>query len=241
MKKTKIIMAKVLSLTMFASIVGTSLPVQAVHAATLTPKTQIQYSNVKKSALYEDSTFKVSETDNSRTVLDKKTNQTAVLTFTNSKHSEGVFKDINGNIKKYSTDTAGNIYLDNVCVIKVNRSVVKVKKGISLDDYTNPIHFTGKDGYTYYYVTEGSYSTRITGTIASVATSLLGLVPFIGPLYTVIGFIEAAETLGSPDVYVVQDEYCMSDYSHYAYKNYFYADADHGDYLGSDTTYQTMW
>ncbi len=41
MKKTKTIISKSLSLIMSAGILGTSLPVQAVHAATFTPKTQI--------------------------------------------------------------------------------------------------------------------------------------------------------------------------------------------------------
>lgn len=66
---------KVLSLILSVGILGTSLPVQAVHAATCTPKTQIQQSNVKKGVLYEDNTFKVTQTDNSRTVLNKKTHQ----------------------------------------------------------------------------------------------------------------------------------------------------------------------
>ena len=47
-------------------------------------------------------------------------------------------------------------------------------------------HFTGSDGYTYYYVTEDTYSTRINGTIMSVVTGLLALIQGIGSFYTVI-------------------------------------------------------
>lgn len=75
MKKTKIIMAKALSLILSVGMLGTFLPVQAVHAATLTPKTQIQQSNFKTGVLYEDDSLKVTQTDNSRTTLDKKTNK----------------------------------------------------------------------------------------------------------------------------------------------------------------------
>lgn len=79
-------MDKVLSLTMFPGILGNSLSIQVLHDAAFTSKTQIQQFNVKKGVLYEDNTFKVTQIDNSRTLLDKKTNQTFVLTFTNSKH-----------------------------------------------------------------------------------------------------------------------------------------------------------
>jgi hypothetical protein len=182
---------------MSVGILGTFLPVQAVHAANVTPKTQIQQSNFKTGILFEDNTFKVTQTDNSRTVLDKKTNRMAVLTFTNSNHPKGIFKDANGNIKKYSTNAAGNIYLDNVVVVKATRSAVPTTNAtLAADDYTNPVYFTGSDGFTYYYVTEYTYSTKTAGDVDSLALDLLSLVPVIGPLYTIIEAIQTASSFG---------------------------------------------
>jgi hypothetical protein len=241
MKKTNIIIGKSLSLIMSVGILGTYLPVQAVYATTNPPKTQIQQSNTKNGVLYEDNTFKVTETDNSRTVLDKKTNHKVVLTFTDSKHSKGIYKDANGNEKKFFTDASGSIYLDNKCIIQSTRSTVPVKSGIHLDDYTNDDYFTGDDGFTYYYVTTNTYSTKVTGDAESLALDLLGFVPYVGPIFGVAGAIETVRSFGADTMYVVEEEYCTSDYSHYAYKNYFYSDRAHDNLVDSNVVYKTMF
>lgn len=142
MKKTKAIVAKALSLILTTGVLVSSLPTQATYAATTdTQKIQNQY-NLKTGVLYEDDSVKITQTDKTRTVLDKKTSKNIVLTFTDSKHTKGTYKDVDGTVKKYSTDAQGNIYLDNVCVVKATRSAVKAGKGVVLTDgYTNPDYF----------------------------------------------------------------------------------------------------
>ncbi|GAA0496976.1 hypothetical protein GCM10008986_24930 [Salinibacillus aidingensis] len=182
MKKS---IAKSLSLIMVICILATSLPVQAVQAATETPQNQIEQFNIKKNGvLYEDDTFKVTQTDNSRTTLNKKTNNKVELTFTNSNQTKGIYTDINGNEKKYSTDADGNIYLDGERFIEVNHS-----KKISPNGYTNPKYFKGKDGFTYYYVNTTSYNTKLQGDVESIALGILSFVPYVGTIFAVSAII----------------------------------------------------
>jgi len=242
MKKTKAIVAKALSLILTTGVLVGSLPIQATYAATTDTHKVQNKSNFKTGVLYEDDTVKITQSDNTRTVLDKKTSKTIVVTFTDSKHSKGTYKDLDGNIKKYSTDAQGNIYLDNECVVKATRSAVRAGSGvISLNGYTNDDYFTGDDGFTYYYVTEYTYDTKTVGDAESIALGILSFIPFVGPIYGVAGIVETARSYGADKLYVVQDMYCTSDYSHYVYKNYFYTDKGHSDLVDSNEQYKRMF
>lgn len=245
MKKINIIVAKALSLILTTGILTISIPNQPTYASTNTlQKIQNDYS-FETGVLYEDNDFKITQTENDRTVLDKKTSKTTVLTFTDSTHTRGTYKDIDGTIKKYSTDDNGNIYLDDSCFIEVHHSnkIVKDNSIMSLASYgyTNPRSFTGKDGFKYYYVTQNTYNTTTAGNAASIAMGILSFVPYVGTIFGVAGIVETARNLNATTLYVVQDEYCTSDYSHYAYKNYFYSDAKHKDLIDSNVEYKKMF
>lgn len=255
-EKISIIVSKALFSTLTASILASSLSTQVTYAATSnTQKIQqnescyesgILHENGiphEKGILYEDDTFKVTQTDTERTVLNKKLLINVVLKFTDSTHSKGIYKDADGNIKKYSRDARGNVYLDDVCIVEVTNSVEKVakyKNGI-LSRYTNSNHFTGRDGFTYYYVTQYTYNTKTTGDAESITLGILSFIPYVGPIFGVAGIIETARNFGASTLYIVENVYCTSDYSHYAYKNYFYSDANHSKLADSNITYKKMW
>ncbi|WP_415336098.1 hypothetical protein [Clostridium perfringens] len=247
MKSTNIILAKTLSCALITGILTTtSLPTQTTYAANLN---NIQKSqSYKTGVIYEDKDFKITQTENERIVLDKKTSKNTILTFTDSTHSKGTYKDAEGNIKKYSKDENGNVYLDGECVLEVTQSIESEGKNKNFRSfarsrsYTNPNYFVGKNGYKYYYVTTYTYNTKTAGEATSIALGILSFIPYVGPtLFGVAGIIETARNLGAPTLYVKQKVYCTSDYSNYAYKNYFYSDANHSNLIDSNTVYKKMW
>lgn len=127
MKKTNNIIAKSLSLVMFTSILGTSLPIQAVQAATKISGQAQQFEIKDENILYEDDTFKVTQSDNTRIALNKETNHKVVLTFDDYDNSKGTFTNIDGSEQLFSIEKDGNIFLDDECFIETsnNKSLKK--------------------------------------------------------------------------------------------------------------------
>lgn len=248
MKSTKAILAKTLSCALIANILtAISLPAQTTYASSIN-KNNIQKNQFCKiGVLYEDENFKITQTKNERIVLDKKTLKSVTLTFTDSTESNGIYKDADGNIKKYSKDNSGNIYLDGDCVLEINQSIELEEKNRNFTSYassygyTNPNYFIGKNGYKYYYVTTYTYNTKTTGDATSIALGILSFMPYVGPIFGVASIIETARNLGAPVLYIVEKMYCTSDYSNYAYKNYFYSDASHSKLIKSNIVYEKMW
>lgn len=67
-----------------------------------------------------------------------------------------------------------------------------------------------------------------TQTTYSIALGLLSFIPYVGPtILGVAGIIETGRNLVKHTFYVAQKVYCKSDYSNYAYKNYFYSYSNH--------------
>lgn len=248
MKSTNIILAKTLPCVLIAGILTTtSLPTQTTYAANLNSKNIQKNQSYKTGVLYEDKDFKITQTENERIVLDKKTLKNTILTFTDFTHSKGTYKDAEGNIKKYLKDENGNIYLDGECVLKVTQSIEPERKNKNFRSfarsrsYTNSNYFVGKNGYKYYYVTTYTYNTKTIGDATSIALGVLSIVPFVGSIFTVASIIETARNFGASTLYVVEKVYCTSDYSNYAYKNYFYSDANHSKLIDSNIIYKKMW
>lgn len=243
MKKANNIIAKSLSLVMFTSILGTSLPIQAVQAAIKTSGQDKQFEIKDENTLYEDDTFKVTQSDNTRIVLNKETNHKVVLTFDDYDNSKGTFTDINGSEQQFSIDKDGNVFLDDECFIEANNNKSLKKNNLltKQSGYTNPKYFKGNDGFTYYYVTTTTYNTRVTGDAESVALGILGFMPYVGPIFGVAAIIETVKNFGADTVYIVEEQYCTSDYSHYAYKNSFYSDKKLKNKVGSNTVYKKMF
>lgn len=237
MKKTNVIIAKILTCILTIGILASLFPTQ-ITSASVNP-------TLKTGVLYEDDNLKVTQTDFSRTVLDKKTSKTAIINFTDSTHSNGIYKDATGNIKKYSKDNNGNVYLDGNCVVKATNSIEKDKNSKILARsnrrYYNPNYFIGKHGYKYYYVTTYTYNTRTAGDATNIALGVLAFLPHLGGLFGVASIIETARSFGAPNLYVVQKVYCTSDYSNYAYSNYFYRDSRHSKLIKSNVIYKKMW
>jgi hypothetical protein len=243
MKKTNNIIAKSLSLVMFTSILGTSLPIQAVQAATKTSGQSQQFEIKDENILYEDDTFKVTQSDNTRIALNKETNHKVVLTFDDYDNSKGTFTNIDGSEQLFSIEKDGNIFLDDECFIETsnNKSLKKNNLLARQSGYTNSKHFKGKDGFTYYYVTTNTYNTKVTGDAESIALGILGFMPYVGPIFGVASIIETVKNFGADTVYIVEEQYCTSDYSHYAYKNSFYSDKKLKNKVGSNTVYKKMF
>lgn len=249
MKSTNIILAKTLSCALIAGILTTtSLPTQTTYAANLNNNNIQKNQSYKTGVIYEDADFKITQTENERIVLDKKTSKNTTLTFTDSTHSNGIYKDAEGNIKRYSKDENGNVYLDGECILKATQSIEPEEKNknfrsfaASPRSYTNSNYFIGKNGYKYYYVTTYTYNTKTAGDATSIALGILSFVPYVGPIFGVASIIETARNFGASTLYVVEKVYCTSDYSNYAYKNYFYGDANHSKLIKSDTIYKKMW
>lgn len=249
MKKTNVIIAKALTIAMSATIFGSTLPGQAAQAATRNKETQIQQSNVTNGVAYEDSDYKISETSNTRTVLDKKSNHKVVVKYTDSAHSKGIYIDENGKEKEFYTDASGSIYLDNKCFLEANRTTVPVKTNSTMStngtmstmDYWSSDYFFGSDGYTYYYVSTTTYNTKVQGDSESIALGVLAFVPYVGYIYGIAAIIETIRNFGADTMYIVEQQYCTSDYSHYAYKNYFYSDKGHTNLVSSNVVYKRMF
>lgn len=75
--KLKNIIVKAFSFVVSIGILAVCIPAQLAIAAPNTEK-----------VIYEDSTYKVTETTNKRTVLNKESLQSITLTFTNDKHNK---------------------------------------------------------------------------------------------------------------------------------------------------------
>lgn len=249
MKSTNVILAKTLSCVLITGILTTtSLPTKKTYAANINNNNIQKNQSYETGVIYEDEDFKITQTENERVVLDKKTLKNVTLTFTDSTHSTGIYKDAEGNIKKYSKDNSGNVYLDDECVLKVTKSIEPEEKNknfrsyASPRSYTNSNYFIGKNGYKYYYVTTYTYNTKTTGDATSIALGILSFIPYVGPtIFGVAGIIETARNFGAPTLYVKQKVYCTSDYSNYAYRNYFYSDSNHSKLIESNTVYKKMW
>lgn len=244
MKNVKTIVAKALSLALAIGILGNSLPVQEANAATVNATQKIEkQSNISENVLYEDSTYKITENNNIRTVLNKDTLQTVTLKFTDSKKSKGKFKDVDGKLRDYSTDSNGSMYLDGDMVVEATQSVVKANNNLAVQaaGYTNPRYFIGKDGLTYYYVTTYKTNTKTQGEINSIVMTILALIPYAGASILIVGVIETCKELGKPIVYIQQDQYCVSNYQKYAYKTYYYKNSDYTGLIDSATVYKQMW
>ncbi|MBU3187605.1 hypothetical protein [Clostridium estertheticum] len=218
-------------------------------------KQQIQAKSNGK-VLGENSNYIVTENNNVRTVLDKTTLETVTLTFTDSQHSKGTLKDIKGAKKTFTSDYNGNVYLDGERSIEAIKTAVLVNPladnpllgtsntGLSTNasaGYTNPVYFRGANGSLYYYVTRYTTNTHVTALIQGAYTTLIGLLPglaYVTGLYTIISTFHA---LSLPVIYIIQDQYCVSNYSNYAYLTYYYSDAAHTHLQGRATDYKQMW
>jgi hypothetical protein len=244
MKKTQTVVAKALCAVLVSGILGNNLPIQIANAATIDAQTSQQQSNNESKVLYEDNTYKITEDNSMRTVLNKETSQTVTLTFTNSKKSEGTFVDVDGNTKDYSTDTKGNMYLDGELVVEATHSISKVDnnlKKMQSRSYTNSKYFTGSDGLTYYYVTTYKTNSKTQGEANSIAMGILGLMPYAGTAIFIVGVIQTCQELGKPIVYIKEDQYCVSNCQKYAYKTYYYKNSNYTGLVDSTTEYKQMW
>lgn len=248
--KIKSILVKALSFVLCISMFGTlSLLPNRVANALTSQESNVSISSPKLA--YEDSTYKVTEVNNVRTVLNKKTLQTITLTFTNSQHSKGIYKDIDGNTQEYSTDFNGNMYLNGNRVVNakieakqstpLENSLTGINAAYSTSGYTNPKYFIGSDGRTYYYVITYTYDTYTQGNINNIVMGILSFIPYAGTSIALYGIVQAFQSLGQPVMYIKEEQYCTSSYQFYAFKNYFYKYSNYTGLVNTTTVYKRMW
>lgn len=244
--KIKNVAAKILPLTLAFSLLAPFVPnVISVASAESNPQNN-QSNSISGDVVFEDNTFKVTETSNVRTVLNKNNLQSTTLTYTNPQHTEGIYKDVNGNDHVYSKDAKGSVYLDGKLIVEATTtptSSVKVplaKSAVLSPTYYNSDHFS-HNGRTYYYVTTYKYSTSTQRSISSIELDILSFLPYAGGIIGLYTLIQDVKNTGAKNLYVKEKEYCTSDYEFYAFKYYFYKYSNYTGLVDSTTVYKTMW
>lgn len=242
--KMQNILVKILPLVLVFSLLGPLIPNTVANAANNSQIDQkrLSYGNVA----FEDNTFKVTESNNVRTVLNKITLQKAALTFTNPQHTDGIYKDINGNEHKYSTSTNGNIYLDGKIIVEATATPVSsstlplTQSLVASPSFYNSDHFS-HNGRTYYYVITYKYSTSLQKSITTIESDMLSFLPYAGYVIALYTLIQDMKNTGASNMYVVEKEYCTSNYQYYAFKYYFNKYSNYTGCVKSTVVYKTMW
>lgn len=177
---------------------------------------------------YEDEDYKIVQTEKTITILDKKTQEKAIISFSNQ--NKATLTLPNGEEKSITRDNDGNVYLNNK--LTVNSPLVTRENRITSR--------TAGDGKYHYFQTT-YYDTKTQGDLQAIALKLFSLMPYVGWIGEIAGIIQAAKNIGASTLYVKVDHYYITGYSRYKYENYFYSDSKRTKLIKHTTEYKQMW
>ncbi|WP_244964410.1 hypothetical protein [Listeria aquatica] len=176
--------------------------------------------------VYDGETLTAIKNGNKLLIEDKKTGETVTIELENNSNGKIIQED--GTVEEFKRNADGDIYVDGQLEVAAEEN---------RDKELNPTTRASK----WIYVQTYKYNTTTRGNMRSLALGILSFMPYVGPIYGVIGIIDAARSLGAKTLYVRVKQYRTKGYQFYKYDSYFYSNAKLTKLIKKTSKTKKMW
>lgn len=189
-----------------------------------------------------DSDIEVSMLTKDTLIVSNKNTNTSDKIIFNEKNKSATIYNSNGEIQYIYTDKNGNIVFNGEIIIEK-----VVEKNID-NNFSRPMpraNITGGGGSSsnkgYKYIT--TYKTRksLYENSANIAIGLIGLIPGLGTVSTIVGFINGAKSYVSNEVYIKVVQYGNTYTRMLKNEIYLYKNSNYTGLIKKHTTYSRMF
>lgn len=120
-------------------------------------------------------------------------------------------------------------------IINIQPLAKAPKMGVEIPPGIDPSKFS------YTYVNTVRVNQKLNGSIKNITLSILGLIPWIGPVFGIAAVIDEILSLGKDTVYIEYDYYYAKGYQYYKYVTRFYSDSKYKNLIDTSVDYVKMW
>ncbi|EMG27880.1 hypothetical protein X560_0782 [Listeria fleischmannii 1991] len=190
---------------------------------TLTPFS----AKAEEDEIYDGESLKLIQRDNRIILEDKSTGE--IVTLEMDDESNGSLTLENGEIEDIHIDNEGNVYADGE---------LEIEADVEQDDNATPTLLRASK---WIYVQTYKYNTTTQGNLRSIALGICSFMPIVGPIYGIVGIIDAARSMGAKTLYVRVKQYRTSGYQFYKYDSYYYTDSKLTKLIKKTSKTKQMW
>ncbi|EUJ20652.1 hypothetical protein PGRAN_14597 [Listeria grandensis FSL F6-0971] len=185
--------------------------------------------DVSTETYYNGENFTATKDGNTLVIQDKQTSETVTLEMKDDEN--GVMTSETGETEHVHRDEEGNVYVNNK---------LEVAAEADLEDTIDTPKLLLR-ATKWIYVQTTKYNTSTQGNMRSIALGILSFMPIKGPIFGIVGIIDAARSMGAKTLYVRVKQYRTSGYQFYKYDSYFYANASLTKLVKKISETKRMW